>query len=133
MSLPEKAVAYRLKIYYISSNSARRLFMQTATLKEVTEKLGVSFNDPVEYQTQGNRAIIQIDLKISLPNKADNSKSAQAQDAMTPEEEFRQKYPHIKITRPELFKLVGCMSDVPPNVSDKDLIIDAIESIYGEK
>jgi hypothetical protein len=52
---------------------------------------------------------------------------------MTPEEEFRKKYPHIKINRPELFKLVGSMADVPPNVSDKDLIIDAIESIYGEK
>jgi hypothetical protein len=29
--------------------------------------------------------------------------------------------------------LVGSMADVPPDVSDKDLIIDAVESIYGEK
>jgi hypothetical protein len=107
--------------------------MQTATLKEATEKLGVSFNDLVQYQTLGNQAIIQIDLKISQPNQADDSKPAQLQTPMTPEEEFRKKYPHIKINRPELFKLVGSMADVPPNVSDKDLIIDAIESIYGEK
>jgi len=106
--------------------------MQTATLKEAMEKLGVSLSDMVRYQTLGNQAIIQIDLNIPLPKQADNSKPAQFQAPMTPEEEFRQKYPHIKITRPELFKLVGCMADVPPDVSDKDLIIDAIESIYGE-
>jgi hypothetical protein len=107
--------------------------MQTATLKEATEKLGVSFNDLVQYQTLGNQAIIQIDLKISQPAKADNFKPAQVQGAMTPEEEFRQKYPHIKINRPELFKLVGSMADVPPNVSDKDLLIDAIEAKYRAK
>ncbi len=103
--------------------------MQTATLKEATEKLGVSLDDMVQYQTLGNRAIIHIELNISLPNNADNFKPAQLQDTMTPEEEFRQKYPNIKINRPELFKLVGGMADVPPNVSDRDLIIDAIESI----
>ena len=107
--------------------------MQTATLKEATEKLGISLDDMVRYQTLGNSAIIHIDLNISLPANADNFKPARRRDTMTPEEEFRQKYPNIKITRPELFKLVGCMSDVPPSVSDKDLIIDAIESIYGEK
>ncbi len=106
--------------------------MQTATLKEAAEKLGVALSDMVRYYTRGNQAIIQIDLKISQPNKADNSKPAQLQAPMTPEEEFRQKYPNIKINRPELFKLVGSMADVPPNVSDKDLIIDTIESIYGK-
>jgi hypothetical protein len=106
--------------------------MQTATLKEATEKLGVSLNDMVHYHTLGNKAIIQIDLNIAPLHLADNSKPVEPQNILTPEEEFRQKYPNIKINRPELFKLVGCMAEVPPNVSDKDLIIDAIESKYGK-
>jgi len=106
--------------------------MQTVTLKEATEQLGVSLDDMVRVHTLGNFAIIHVDLNISLPNNADHIKPAQRQNTLTPEEEFRQKYPNIKINRPELFKLVGSMADVPPNVSDKDLIIDAIESIYGE-
>lgn len=106
--------------------------MQTATLKEATERLGVSLNDMVHYHTLGDKAIIQIDLNLAQPNLSDDSRPPQPQNLMTPEEEFRQKYPHIKISRPELFKLVGCMADVPPNVSDKDLIIDAIESKYGK-
>jgi len=53
--------------------------MQTATLKEATEKLGVSLSDMVRYHTLGNQAIIQIDLEISLPNNADNFKPAQFQ------------------------------------------------------
>lgn len=104
--------------------------MQTATLKEATEKLGVSLSDMVRYQTLGNQAIIQIDLKISQPNKADNSKPAQARAPMTPEEEFRQKYPDIEV-EPEFFKLVGSMA-VPEGVSDKDLLIDALEAKYGK-
>ena len=102
--------------------------MQTATLKEATEKLGVSLSDLVQYQTLGNQAIIQIDLNIPQPNKADNF--APAQDAMTPEEEFRQKYPHIKVEA-EFFKLVGSMT-VPEGVSDKDLLIEALEAKYGK-
>jgi hypothetical protein len=104
--------------------------VQTATLKEATEKLGVSLSDMVRYQTLGNQAIIQIDLKISQPNKADDSKPTQAQAPMTPEEEFRQKYPHIKVES-EFFKLVGSMT-VPEGVSDKDLLIDALEAKYGK-
>lgn len=107
--------------------------MQTATLKEATEKLGVSLDDMVHYHARGNRAIIEIDLKIPASDTADHFEPPQLQATMTPEEEFRQKYPNIKINRPDLFKLVGSMADVPPNVSDKDLLIDAIESIYGEK
>lgn len=102
--------------------------MQTATLKEATEKLGVSLSDMVRYQTLGNSAIIQIDLNISLPANADNFKAAQ--DAMTPEEEFRQKYPQIKVES-EFFKLVGSMT-VPEGVSDKDLLIEALEAKYGK-
>lgn len=102
--------------------------MQTATLKEATEKLGVSLDDMVYYQTLGNRAIIQIDLNIPLPNKADNSKPAQSQNTLTPEEEFRQKYPPIKVES-EFFKLVGSMT-VTEGVSDKDLLIDALEAKY---
>jgi hypothetical protein len=104
--------------------------MQTATLKEATEKLSVSLSDMVRYQTQGDQAIIQIDLKISQSNKVDNSKPAQVQGTMTPEEEFRQKYPHIKVES-GLFKLVGRMT-VPEGVSDKDLLIDALEAKYGK-
>jgi len=104
--------------------------MQTATLKEATEKLGVSLNDMVHYQMLGNRAIIQIELNISLPANADNFKPAQVRDTMTPEEEFRQKYPHIKIES-EFFKLVGSMT-VPEGVSDKDLLIEALEAKYGK-
>ena len=104
--------------------------MQTATLKEATEKLGVSLSDMVRYHTLGNQAIIQIDLKFSQPNKADDSKPAQAQSTMTPEEEFRQKYPDIKVES-EFFKLVGSMT-VPEGVSDKDLLIDALEAKYGK-
>lgn len=107
--------------------------MTTATLKEATEKLGVSLDDMVHYQARGNRAIIEIDLKMPAPDNAGHLESPQPQGTLTPEEEFRRKYPDIKITRPELFKLVGSMADVPPNVSDKDLLIDAIENIYGEK
>lgn len=35
--------------------------MTTATLKQATEKWGVSLDDLVHYQARGNRAIIQID------------------------------------------------------------------------
>lgn len=95
--------------------------------------MGVFLDDKVHYQARGNRAIIQIDLKISAPDNPDNFEPPQPQGTLTPEEEFRRKYPDIKITRPELFKLVGSMADVPPDVSDKDLIIDAIASMYREK
>lgn len=104
--------------------------MQTATLKEVTEKLGVSFSDMVRYHTLGNQAIIQIDLKISQPDKAAVSKQAQALAPLTPEEEFRQKYPDIEVES-EFFKLVGSMT-VPEGISDKDLLIDAMEAKYGK-
>jgi len=103
--------------------------MQTVTLKEATEKLGVALSDMVRYHTLGNQAIIQIDLKIAQPNKADNF--APAQDAMTAEEEFRQKYPQIKVES-EFFKLVGSMA-VPEGVSDKDLLIEALEAKYGKE
>ncbi|MCI0613135.1 hypothetical protein L0244_09110 [bacterium] len=102
--------------------------MQTATLKEATEKLGVSLNDMVHFHTWGDKAIIQIDLNLSQPNLSDNSKPAKPQELLTPEEEFRQKYPNIKI-EPEFFKLVGSIT-VPAGVSDKDLLIDAIEAKY---
>ena len=106
--------------------------MQTSTLKEATAKLGVSPDDVVRYQTLGNRAIIQIELNLPQQAAVDHEPLAARAKPLSPEEEFRRKYPNIPITRPELFKLIGCMVDVPPNVSDKDLIIDAIESIYGE-
>jgi len=107
--------------------------MQTATFKEATEKLGVSPDDRVRYYTLGNSAIIHVDLAHAQPAAGGNSKPAKHEKALTPEEEFRQKYPNIKVNRPELFELVGCMADVPPDVSDKDLIIDAIESKYRDK
>ncbi len=105
--------------------------MQTATLKEATTKLGVGPDDMVRYQMLGNSAIIQIDLKLPQA-AADNGQQAKPITPLSPEEEFRRKYPQIPINRPELFELVGCMADIPPGVSDKDLIIDALESIYGE-
>jgi len=107
--------------------------MQTATLKEVTAKLGVALDDMVRYQTLGNSAIIHIDLKLPETDATEHKPPAKLERPMTPEEEFRRKYPQIKITRPELFMLVGCIDEVPPGVSDKELLIDAIESIYGEK
>jgi len=57
-----------------------------------------------------------------------HEQTAKAQNTITPEEEFRQKYPDIKIRRPELFKLVGCMA--PSTRSDKDELIDALEEKY---
>ncbi len=54
--------------------------MQTATLKEATEKLGVSFNDPVQYQTLGNQAIIQIDLKLPPSQAADQANVSRNHD-----------------------------------------------------
>lgn len=104
--------------------------MTTATLKEATEKLGVSLDDMVHYQARGNRAIIEIDLKMPAPDNADHLESPQPQNALTPEEEFRQKYPDIKIES-EFFKLVGSMA-APEGVSDKDLLIDALEAKYGK-
>lgn len=104
--------------------------MTTATLKEATEKLGISLDDMVHYQAHGNRAIIEIDLKIPAPDDADNFESPQSQGTLTPEEEFRQKYPDIKIES-EFFKLVGSMA-APEGVSDKDLLIDALEAKYGK-
>ena len=95
--------------------------------------MGVAFNDMVHYQMLGNQAVIQIDLHIAQPHVTDNSKPDEPQNIMTPEEEFRQKYPNIKITRPELFKLVGCMAEASPNISDKDMLIDAIEAKYRVK
>lgn len=104
--------------------------MTTATLKEATEKLGVSLDDIVHYQARGNRAIIEIDLKIPAPDNADHFESPQPQGALTPEEEFRRKYPDINVET-EFFKLVGSMT-VPEGVSDKDLLIDALEAKYGK-
>lgn len=101
--------------------------MQTATLKEATEKLGISLDDMVRYQTLANSAIIQIDLNVPVPAQADKFKSAQVQTTMTPEEEFRQKYPDIEVA-PEFFKLVGCMA--PSTRSDKDELLDPIEEKY---
>lgn len=104
--------------------------MTTATLKEATEKLGVSLDDIVHYQARGNRAIIEIDLKIPAPDNADHFESPQPQGALTPEEEFRRKYPDINVEA-EFFRLVGSMT-VPEGVSDKDLLIDALEAKYGK-
>jgi hypothetical protein len=104
--------------------------MQTATLKKAAEELGVSLEDIVFYHKQGNKALIQIDINTLLSHGADHSKPDETQDAVTSEEEFRRKYPHIKI-RPELFKLVGCMADVSLNGTDKDLLIAAVEGKYG--
>jgi hypothetical protein len=47
--------------------------MQTATLKRVTEKLGISPEDLVFYRTLGNKAFIEIDLKLPALGTADNS------------------------------------------------------------
>jgi hypothetical protein len=47
------------------------MIMQTATLKEATEKLGVSLSDMVRYHTLGNQATIEIDLKLP-PSQAAN-------------------------------------------------------------
>lgn len=104
--------------------------MTTATLKEATEKLGVSLDDIVHYQARGNRAIIEIDLKIPAPDNADHFESPQPQGALTPEEEFRRKYPDINVEA-EFFRLVGSIT-VPEGVSDKDLLIDALEAKYGK-
>lgn len=46
--------------------------MQTATLKKATEELGISFEDIVSYRKLGNKAIIEIDLKLPQPEAADN-------------------------------------------------------------
>ncbi len=102
--------------------------MQTATLKEATTKLGVSLDDVVRYQTLGNSAIIEIDLKLPQPAATDHAKPTQPEKLLTPEEEFCRKYPNIPITRPELFKLVGCV--MPSTRSDKDELLDAIEEKY---
>lgn len=114
------------------SISARRLKLQTATLKEATTALGVTLDDMVRYQTLGNSAIIQIDLKPAHKGAAKGKLPAMPEETLTPEEEFRRKYPNIEIDS-EFFKLVGCLADVPPGVSDKELILDAIASIYGEE
>lgn len=105
--------------------------MQTATLKEATTLLGISPDDVVYYQKTGNKAVIQIDIKRLPCDSSEQSRPSPHEDELTPEEEFRKKYPHIKINRPELFKFVGVMADVPPKVSDKDLILEALESKYG--
>ncbi|NUO83909.1 hypothetical protein HUU05_27855, partial [candidate division KSB1 bacterium] len=68
--------------------------------------------------------------KMPAPDNADHLESPQPQNALTPEEEFRQKYPDIKIES-EFFKLVGSMA-APEGVSDKDLLIDALEAKYGK-
>lgn len=110
--------------------------MQTATLKKALEELGISFDDIVHYRKHGNKATIEIDLKLLYSRQSkillERSDTAEdkAQRIITPEEEFRHKYPEIKINRPELFELVGCLADVPSHVSDRDLIIDAIENKY---
>ncbi len=104
--------------------------MTTATLKEAAEKLGVSLDDMVHYHAHGNRAIIEIDLKMPAPDNADHLESPQPQGTLTPEEEFRRKYPDINVET-EFFKLVGSMT-VPEGVSDKDLLIEALEAKYGK-
>jgi len=104
--------------------------MQTVTLKEATEQLGVSLDDMVRVHTLGNFAIIHVDLNIPQPNNADHFQPAQLQALMTPEEEFRKKYPQIKVES-EFFKLVGSMT-APEGVSDKDLLIEVLEAKYGK-
>jgi predicted DNA-binding antitoxin AbrB/MazE fold protein len=52
------------------------------------------------------------------------SASIKARPHVTPEEEFKKKYPNIKI-EPEFFKLVGCMAAIS-DVSETDLLINAI-------
>lgn len=39
--------------------------MQAITFSEITKKLGISANDMVHYHEQGNKGIIEIDLKRS--------------------------------------------------------------------
>jgi hypothetical protein len=58
------------------------------------------------------------------------SELAKSQSTLTPEEEFRQKYPNITV-EPEFFRLVGCMAGMSSARSDKDLLIDAIEGNSG--
>jgi len=47
--------------------------MQSATLKKVTEDLGISLEDSVFYHILGNKAFIEIDLKLPASGAADNS------------------------------------------------------------
>ncbi len=47
--------------------------MQTTTLKKATEELGVSLEDFVSYRKQGNKAFIEIDLKLPASGTADSS------------------------------------------------------------
>ncbi len=47
--------------------------MPTATLKKVTEELGVSLDDIVHYDKHGNKALIEVDLKN---HKKDKGKDA---------------------------------------------------------
>ncbi len=70
--------------------------MQAATLKEATSKLDISLDDMVRYQMLGNSAIIQIDLKLPRPAATDHAEPTQPSKPLTPEEEFRRKYPNIR-------------------------------------
>jgi hypothetical protein len=47
--------------------------MPTTTLKKATEELGVSLDDIVNYHKQGNKALIEIELKISEKDEMQNS------------------------------------------------------------
>ncbi len=101
--------------------------MQTATLKEVTAKLGISLDDVVYYHTLSNRAFIQIELNLPPSPAVDYTEPTKSEGQLTPEEEFRRKYPDIEV-EPEFFKLVGCMAQ--STRSDKDELLDAIEEKY---
>jgi hypothetical protein len=57
------------------------------------------------------------------------SELVRAQHAVTPEEEFMQKYPDIQV-EPEYFRLVGCMNNISERTTDKELILEAMSEKY---
>jgi len=54
--------------------------MQTTTLKRAAEALGISFEDLVFYRKLGNKAFIEIDLKLPTSQAADHARVNQNHD-----------------------------------------------------
>jgi predicted DNA-binding antitoxin AbrB/MazE fold protein len=77
---------------------------------------------------EGTEVYIVVPKAVEIPFQRTPIK---ARILVTPEEEFKKKYPHIEV-EPEFFRLVGCIADVSSAVSNKELLIDTIIEKYQQ-
>jgi predicted DNA-binding antitoxin AbrB/MazE fold protein len=98
------------------------------------DKLRAIYKSGIIEPTQPLKVAEGTEVYIVVPKSAKTTfrdEPIKTRSLATPEEEFRKKYPHVEV-EPEFFKLVGCMTNAPSAVYDKELFIDAISEKYQE-